>query len=167
MEKIELVKEFLKENTLVWDGMIYDKSKEVIREATEKDLNSLNFKTLMVKIQGLSGEQLIAIRVDINLTKFIIYGIDSDYIECYYIDERTQDLLENNLSKDWIKFCSKNNGLVYQKALEKSLKEKINKINKSTSKQIEKLNNKIEDLNKSRQEKIESLEDVRDITFNI
>ena len=133
----------------------------------KKDLNTLNFKTLMVKIQGLSGEQLIAISVDINLTTFNIYGIDSKYNDCYYIDEKTKDLLQCNLSKDWIKFCSKNRGLVYQKALEKSLKEKINKINKSTSKQIEKLNNKIEDLNKSRQEKIESLEDVRDIAFNI
>lgn len=165
MEKIELIKEFLNKNSINWDGCIYDKTKEVVRLATEKDFNIRSRKTLMVNLND--NKQLIAISADIYLTQFVMYGIDYDYVDCYLMDEDYQDLFEKDLSKNWIRFCAKRKGLIYQLAVEKVLKKKEMRIKSCSNKQIEILNDKINTIKKRTKKEIDIIREIKETMFNI
>jgi len=125
MDKVELIKLFLKEKGLTWDGKIIESREEFI--AQNKDFNKDRIRILPVTIpeKGINEEFEIVIRVD--EISFITYGIsyDMDVPTCFAVTDEYRDILDNNnLSEEWRLFCLKNKGLVYKMAVDKYIKEK-------------------------------------------
>ena len=124
MDKIELIKLFLKQKGLTWNGKIIEGREEFI--AKDKDFNKDRIRILPVTIpeKGINDEFEIVIRVD--EISFITYGIsyDMDTPTCFAVTDEYRDILDNNnLTKEWQEFCLNNKGVVYKIAVDKYVKE--------------------------------------------
>ena len=121
MDKIELIKMFLKEKGLTWNGKIYEND---ITPARDEHFSKDKISVIPVTIpeKGITNEFELVISVD--LLSFISYGIGFDTPSCFAVIDEYNDILDqNDLSNEWRLFCLKHKGLIYKMAVENYVEE--------------------------------------------
>ena len=126
MEKIELIEEFLREYGVNWVDRTIIETKETFllkteerRQAEETDFYIVKYTTLVVKLKDYDEE--FKLNVGVDTTYFHIYDLENKLLKQYFEKE--------DLTDEWIKFCCKRKGLIYQLAVQKdilSAKEVVN-----------------------------------------
>mgnify|MGYP003288760195 CR=1 FL=1 len=82
MDKIELIKLFLKSKGLTWKGELIDDVSGEPRNALDKDFNKNKICDILVSIPELGIEE-IELVVSVDILSFISYGIAFDTPSCF------------------------------------------------------------------------------------
>jgi len=172
MDIFKNIKAFLKTNGLNWTGKISRYIDQDFRPATAEDFEDLNNVDLLISF-GKDGE--IAMSAEIDLINFKILGESLD-VACFCYagdkDENKKLCEARDLSKDWVKFQLKRNGLVYATALRIKCVKEREKVEQKSEQRTKQLNRKISYLQRSIEKikedkqqhlnEIKSLEDLAD-----
>jgi len=151
MEITELIKLFLNQKGLTWNGKLIDNVCGGHRNALDKDFNKDKICDVLVSIPELGIEEMELV-ISVDLLSFISYGIAFDTPSCFAVRDEYRDILdENNLSKEWQSFCIKNKGLIYKMAVEEFIKKSklqaSDNCHKATIKHIEAIKKETETKN--------------------
>ena len=160
MDIVKDIKAFLGTKGLNWNGEIMAGRDKDFRPATEKDFNELDNYDFLISF-GKDGE--IAVSIEVDLIHFRINGESFEAsCNCYAGDKEENKKLceERDLSKEWVMFELKSNGLIYAAALKLQCAREKEKTETQSEQRVKQLDRKIAYLERSK-EKVEENKNIR------
>ena len=163
---IERIKAFLKQNGLDWTGDISTMYDDDFRPAEDKDFKEKDIYNLLLSFE----EGNACLLVEIDLVSFYVLGEFKDiYFDKYAgIEDKNKELMkQRDLSKEWIDFQMKNNGLVYITAVKKYCENRKAIIEKHYEEKEKLLKEKLNNLQKNREKSLKEYEDLEALIESI
>ena len=149
MDIVKDIKAFLKKNGLNWTGKMMAGIDQDFSYAPVGAFEHLQTVDLLISF-GKDGE--IALSAEIDLINFKILGESFDVpYSCYagHNGENKKLCEERDLSKEWVEFQLKTNGLVYATALRCRCAQKKEETIKQSEQRVKQLSRKIAYLQRS------------------
>ena len=163
---IERIKAFFKQNGLNWTGDISTMYDDDFRPAEDKDFKEKDIYNLLLSFE----EGNACLLVEIDLVSFYVLGEFKDiYFDKYAgIEDKNKELMkQRDLSKEWIDFQMKNNGLVYITAVKKYCENRKAIIEKHYEEKEKLLKEKLNNLQKNREKSLKEYEDLEALIESI